>query len=545
MAYFNHAFTKRFLGTQVTGNGTGENPNTNMTNGFITTAGIASVELGTVVGSANSIYGVGSYGFFTPNNYLSVDFSYASTNSCCPLILASASLMTNDKIGPFHGGYKESNKSKLINPKYISKAYVVEECAPQQSVTSVGHTPGSTGAGVATIAAPTLGTETYVNGSYTNIVLTGGTGSGALASVTVAGNAVTVVTITQPGSGYTVADVLTLTSAAVATPGALTELVAGTATTVVASTVTSLDPNKFLGGTGQGDCCYEFLCGETYYLRVDVKGSPALRYLNHNAYQTLSAYTGCCSGPTPTAVDSTLVMIEWANQIAVGPPYLSPFIFPIVYDEAGVAWFPPNSTVDPQGNAIIPSQWWSAYVSPGHVDGECAGLRLFGAYVATQFGNCSFQITDFFEKEPVQIFASLVDYNGDPCVFEGICVYQECTGLQGMGFGEQVVRDLILSESYLQNFFSTDIRIREITQGNDILNSVNRNALYTRYFILHNVPRFNNPTGVFDNDQYMLEIISTGRNAALELFLTTWLENCANCVPFEVFDCTPCVVAPI
>jgi hypothetical protein len=220
-------------------------------------------------------------------------------------------------------------------------------------------------------------------------------------------------------------------------------------------------------------------------------------------------------------------------------------LFPIVYDEAGTAWFPPNSTVDPQGNAITPAQWWSAYVSPGHTANACAGLRLFGAYVETKFGNCSFQLTDFFEKEPVLIYASLVDYNGDPCVFEGLCVYQECRGLQGMGFGEQVVRDLILSESYLQNFFATDIRIREITQGDQILNSVNRNALYTRYFILHNVPRLNNPTGVFDNDQYMLEIISTGRNAALETFLTTWLGNCANCVTLDVYDCTPCNVVPI
>lgn len=443
MAYFNHAFTKRFLGTQVTGAGAGQNPNVNMTNGFITVAGIPSSALGNTVGAPNTIYGPGSYGFFDPKTYQSVDLTFASNNACCPLVLASGSLLANDKIGPFHGGYKESNKSKIINPKYISKAYVVEECAPQQSVTSIGNTP------------------------YTQ-------------------------------------------------------------------TLAPADPL----------CCKEFLCDETYYLRIDVKGSPALRYLNHQAYQTVMAYTGCCTGPTPTPVDSTLVMIQWAQAI-VQNQYLTPFLFPIVYDEAGTAWFPPNSTVDPQGNPITPAQWWSAYVSPGHTANACAGLRLFGAYVETKFGNCSFQLTDFFEKEPVLIYASLVDYNGDPCVFEGLCVYQECRGLQGMGFGEQVVRDLILSESYLQNFFATDIRIREITQGDQILNSVNRNALYTRYFILHNVPRLNNPTGVFDNDQYMLEIISTGRNAALETFLTTWLGNCANCVTLDVYDCTPCNVVPI
>lgn len=48
----------------------------------------------------------------------------------------------------------------------------------------------------------------YTNGSYTNQSLTGGTGTGALASITVSGGAVTALTITTPGSGYTIGDVL-------------------------------------------------------------------------------------------------------------------------------------------------------------------------------------------------------------------------------------------------------------------------------------------------------------------------------------------------
>jgi hypothetical protein len=114
-----------------------------------------------------------------------------------------------------------------------------------------------------------------------------------------------------------------------------------------------------------------------------------------------------------------------------------------------------------------------------------------------------------------------------------------------MGFGEQVVRDLILAESYLQNFFHTDIRIREITQGDQILNSVSRNALYTRYYILHSVPRYNNPTGTFDNDQYMLEVISTGTNAAFELTMGTWLSSCGDgCVALERESCVHCDYEP-
>lgn len=455
MAYFNHAFNKVFLGTQTTA----QNPNANLTDGFIITPGIPSVALSQVnTGVVNNNYGPGTYGFFDPNTWLSVDATYFASNTCCPLVLAAASLKTNDKQGPYHGGYLESNKSKMINPRHVQRVYKVETCVPQQAVVSVGNTPQT--------AIPALPAE------------------------------------------------------------------------------------NFQGGTTQAQCCFEFLCGETYYLRIDVKGSPALRFMNHNAYQTLDAYTGCCAGPTPTPVDSTLVMISWAEKI-VNNAYLSPFVMPVVYDETGVAWYAPGTTItlDGTNTPVTPAQWWTAYVSPGHTPAACAGLRLFGAYVETKFGNCSFQVTDFFEKEPVRVLASMVDYNGDPCVFEGICVYDDCRGVQGMGFGEQVVRDLILSESYLQNFFATDIRIREITQGDQILNSVSRNALYTRYFILHSVPRPYNPTGVYDADRYLLEIIVSEANplvpvgnAALEAFLTAWLDNCPNCVALETESCTRCTI---
>jgi hypothetical protein len=462
MAYFNHAFTKVFLGTQLTS----ANPNANMTNGFITAAGIPTVALANTVGAANTIYGPGSFGFFDPKTNLSINTGYFGSNTCCPLYLAAASLMSKDKIGPFHGGYQESNKSKMINPRYVQQVYKVETCVPQQSVISVGYTPQT------------------------------------------------------------------------AIPG--------------------LPADNFQSGTVQANCCYTFLCGETYYLRIDIKGSPALRFLNHNAYQTLSAYTGCCSGPTPTAVDPTLVYIEWAKAFVINE-YLTHLVAPVVYDYTGVAWYAPGTTVtyDGTNTPVTPAQYWDNYPASVQalawndllVNACQAGMRLFGAYVETKFGDCSFQITDFFEKEPVRIFASLVDYNGDPCVFEGLCVYNDCRGIQGMGFGEQVVRDLILSQAYLQNFFATDIRTREITQGNEILGAVNRNALYTRYFILHSVPRFNNPTGVFDNDRYMLEIIVSEvnplvpvGNAALETFLNAWLADCPNCVALETQSCERCTI---
>ena len=49
----------------------------------------------------------------------------------------------------------------------------------------------------------------YANGLYSNVPLTGGSGSGATANITIAGNVVTSVTINNQGNFYAVGDVLT------------------------------------------------------------------------------------------------------------------------------------------------------------------------------------------------------------------------------------------------------------------------------------------------------------------------------------------------
>jgi hypothetical protein len=115
------------------------------------------------------------------------------------------------------------------------------------------------------------------------------------------------------------------------------------------------------------------------------------------------------------------------------------------------------------------------------------------------------------------------------------------------GSGENVIRSLILTEAYMQQPFYTgnDLRIREITNGDDVYNVIDKNILYTRYFIQHNVPRFNNPSSTFDNDQYLLEIVTTGTDSTFEAFVLAWLENAgAGCTTLTTYAC-PLVCTPV
>jgi hypothetical protein len=395
MSYFNHAFQKVFIatGTQVT---TGD--------------------------TSDLTAGTYEFGIFDPKSYAAINTATPPTTPTS-FIFASSSIYSNDKIGPFHGGYQESNKSKLINPRYVTKLWKVVESASTQSLTIVGKTDNA--------------------------------------------------------------------------------------------------------GTDACDCPV-FSCGKTYRLRIDIKGSPALRFLNHEVYTTLDANTGCCADPAlPNNVDPVTVFIQWAKQI-IEHPYLSQFVSPtVIYSlNGGSTWQTPLTTVAAM-DAYTP-------VAAGDIDDVCVGVELTGAYVDTVFGDCSFKPTDHFEKEPIQIYASFVDDINDPCQSESLCVTQVTRGQQGQGYPETVIRDLILSESYSQNYFSCNPRIREITQGNAIYDAIDRsfnpttglyNTKYNLYYIQHNVPRFNNPSGTFDNDQYLLKIVvPSGTNAAMDDIID-WIEG--------------------
>lgn len=540
MAYFNHAFQKAFIGTSAFNMGTSapfsqgsaSSSGTTITIASTTslvvgmqvsvTAGTGVFAPGTFVTailsattfsvnvapttplSGATVQGVwtsmsqptGSFTFVDPNTFVTptLSTSYSGHSTACPLVLASGSVHGQwtggkDKIGPFHGGYTESIKSKTINPKYVSAFYRVDPCPAQQSQVTVGLT------------------------TSTPIVLTGGTSSGTT-TITVASTAgllpgMTIALVSGTGTLATSAGANVIASITSAT-----QFVIGAAPTVnLSSAVLSATTSATAA------CAQDYLCGETYYLRVDLKGSPALRFLTRNSYYTASAYTGCC--PTgalaPSAVNPLIVYVNWAYQL-LNSPLIGNFIqVQITYStDLGVTFAGLGDGTNSKANldlllgyiqnpSTLPVNTTAANLTQG-------GLIINGAYADTRFLDCTFYPNDSIIAflEPIQVFASEVDLNGDPCAFSGVCINNTCKGVQQKGTGENIIRDVILTQAYSQDPFynGMDLRIREITNGNDVYGTINRNLQYSRYYIQHNVPRFNNPSGVFDNDQYLLEIVA-------------------------------------
>lgn len=149
----------------------------------------------------------------------------------------------------------------------------------------VFHYPVNAGNQVNTTGAVNLFTLTnagssYTNGTYTLTSLTGGTGTGAKATITVAGGVVTTVVITTRGSGYTVGD--TLSASLPAGSGFLitlthvmsyvslwqheigTDAVQGTSANAIESYFETNDLGLVSGGPSQPS-----LIGDNYWLHLE------------------------------------------------------------------------------------------------------------------------------------------------------------------------------------------------------------------------------------------------------------------------------------
>jgi hypothetical protein len=320
--------------------------------------------------------------------------------------------------------------------------------------------------------------------------------------------------------------------------------------------------------------CVGVSCDTTFRLRLDVKGAPALRFLNHQLYKTLDAYSGCCDASN-TAIDQTSILLKWADQVNEAP-LLKDFIQAKVWKEAytGVsidptaasttivvanadrtkfvagdkvvaAGIPANALVVSVGandsassgfanvvlslaatsstnvtasvfNPVVTATYTPATSSLGNVNSH---MDLIGAYVDTTFGNCTFTPTDFYNLEPLFIYASAVDESGDPCATGCFSISETQAPVQVSGLGETVLRDLILDSRYRQEAYPDSsrvdsLRMREI-ESNPVFAQITRSSLYDQVLVLHNVPRWNNPTSTFDNDQYLIVInVPTGTSTS-------------------------------
>lgn len=262
-----------------------------------------------------------------------------------------------------------------------------------------------------------------------------------------------------------------------------------------------------------------FTCGQTYWLRVDLKGASVLRFLGHNLYRLFSISTECCAqAGEPDPIDPIAVLIQFAKQINEDPIF-SPFITALV------------QTSDPDALPIlVDPTTYTPLTNPVDIANTVASLQLVVTYQETKFNACSFDPNDHYDAEPLVIAAAQwVNIEGKSCPnVPHLAFTKKQAPLAAEGTSDRLLRDYLLSISYRQDFYAKDARMRLITDMNTIAADLNQYDKYVNYYLLHRVPRKSNPTGNYDQDQYLTQVALVHNNESGIEFFESWLQNYLN-----------------
>jgi hypothetical protein len=274
-------------------------------------------------------------------------------------------------------------------------------------------------------------------------------------------------------------------------------------------------------------------CGEPLRFRLDVKGSPALRFLNRNAYAiadsefSLNNNASVCCANDQEYLDPVVALAK-IGAFLIQDPIIGKFLSTTLTTGATLHYANTSGelgTITSLGgtattiNDVIGT---SASYTPQTTPTRWAALTLEAntlANLSTNFGFGSFDTRDFYETEPITFAGSILDETGNPCNNCGTVT--TTIGVRPETTGETVVRDLLLTQSYMQNPINQgnkdSARMREILgfDASNSYSSISRTTTYDVNYIEHVVPRFNNPSSTFDSEQYLYKIYSTGSATAI------------------------------
>ena len=160
------------------------------------------------------------------NQYLSLPTDFLSTYSLAVVTADGYEYLLNKDVNFIRQAYPKATDTgtpqyyALFGPQYTANTELsaILGPTPDSNYTVELHYffyPASIVQGIITLlnTASFTGGTLYTNGTYTNIPLTGGSGAGAVATITIAGGIVTTVTLTNGGNFYMVGDSLSFDAA--------------------------------------------------------------------------------------------------------------------------------------------------------------------------------------------------------------------------------------------------------------------------------------------------------------------------------------------
>lgn len=158
------------------------------------------------------------------NQYLSLPNDFLSTYSLAVSTTNGYEYLLNKDVNFIRQAYPKATDTgtpqyyALFGPQYTlnTELSVILGPTPDSNYAVELHYffyPASIVQGIVTLLGTITGGTNYTSGTYTNIPLTGGSGAGAVATITIAAGIVTTVTLTNGGNFYIVGDTLSFSAA--------------------------------------------------------------------------------------------------------------------------------------------------------------------------------------------------------------------------------------------------------------------------------------------------------------------------------------------
>lgn len=272
-----------------------------------------------------------------------------------------------------------------------------------------------------------------------------------------------------------------------------------------------------------------FVCGREYTLRIDLRGTPVIRALGANAFRQYTVSTGCCADPSdPQPVDPVAVMVDFAKQI--NQDYiLKQFVTAAVYQADGPDFGGAPDLVNL--NTYVP------LTDPTAIANATASMQLTtGINERDEYDACSYDPREevvqdqmkLSDDPPRIIAAQLIADSSTACPDFKQLLFDEWQAAQpAQGSGRKILRDFILSQSYRQEYYSLNPREREAENIDNLYALVSPTKIYHSYYILHRADRKSNPSSVYDNDYYLIQICVSNEVAvsALQYWMNSYFAS--------------------
>ena len=226
----------------------------------------------------------------------------------------SANWVTSEAETVFTETYNEVSGSEFLYSDTYNTQVAIGQVISGSNIPTGTKVVAITTSNVKTLGAVTPGSG-YVNGAYTNVPLTGGSGADAEATISVVGGAVVAVTLTARGAGYLVGDALSASNANLGGTGS------GFSIPVTAIYTQTIEMSAASTGTGAASLTFLIPAGLIQIFQHEI-GTDEIDGQNVRAirsfFQTndLSWLQGGPSQPTPEGIN------KWVRLERVEPDFL-------------------------------------------------------------------------------------------------------------------------------------------------------------------------------------------------------------------------------